>query len=133
MISAMNEKMSLGSMIAELRKEKGLTQLELAEKMNVTDKAVSKWERDLSIPDAASMPRLAEILGITVDDLMNGRKPKKAKSADDILTIILKAIPLAMGVAVTVLSILGSLDSFSGFSMLGIGLFCISLNAFRNK
>ena len=41
-------KKTLGTMIAELRKAKGMTQLELAEKMNITDKAVSKWERDLS-------------------------------------------------------------------------------------
>ena len=54
---------TMGSMIASLRKEKGLTQLELAQMMNVTDKAVSKWERDLSCPDIASLPKLAEILG----------------------------------------------------------------------
>lgn len=56
-------------MIAELRKEKGMTQLELAEKIGVTDKAVSKWERDLSCPDINSLPDLAEILGVTVDEL----------------------------------------------------------------
>ena len=63
-------KKTLGMMIAELRKEKGMTQLELAEKMGVTDKAVSKWERDLSCPDINSLPNLAEILGVTVDELM---------------------------------------------------------------
>ena len=42
---------SIGETIANLRKQKGMTQSELAEKMNVTDKAVSKWERDLSCPD----------------------------------------------------------------------------------
>lgn len=45
------EKQTFGNMVAALRKEKGMTQLELAEKMGVTDKAVSKWERDLSFPD----------------------------------------------------------------------------------
>ena len=62
-------KKTLGMMIAELRKEKGMTQLELAEKMGVTDKAVSKWERDLSCPDINSLPNLAEILGVSVDHL----------------------------------------------------------------
>ena len=57
-------------MIQELRKGKGMTQLELAGKMNVTDKAVSKWERGLSYPDTASLPALAEILGVSVDELM---------------------------------------------------------------
>lgn len=57
-------------MISSLRKEKGMTQLELAEKMRVTDKAVSKWERDLSFPDINSIPKLAEIFEVSVDDLM---------------------------------------------------------------
>ena len=61
---------TLGGRIARLRKEKGMTQLELADRMGVTDKAVSKWERDVSCPDIASMPRLAEVLGATVDELM---------------------------------------------------------------
>ena len=63
-------KQTLGMMISSLRKEKGMTQLELAEKMRVTDKAVSKWERDLSFPDINSIPNLAEIFEVSVDDLM---------------------------------------------------------------
>ena len=55
---------TLGMMIASLRKENGMTQLELAEKMGVTDKAVSKWERDLSCPDVNTIPKLAEVFGI---------------------------------------------------------------------
>ena len=70
----MSEK-SFGTIIATLRKEKGMTQLDLARKMGVTDKAVSKWERDLSFPDVSSLPRLAEELGITVDELLEqGRR-----------------------------------------------------------
>ena len=65
---------TLGGRIARLRKEKGMTQLELADRMGVTDKAVSKWERDVSCPDIASMPRLAEVLGTTVDELMQARR-----------------------------------------------------------
>ena len=61
---------TLGMIISSLRKEKGMTQLELAEKMRVTDKAVSKWERDLSFPDINSIPKLAEIFEVSVDDLM---------------------------------------------------------------
>ena len=51
-------KKTLGMLISETRKQKGMTQLELAEKMGVTDKAVSKWERDLSCPDVSSLPLL---------------------------------------------------------------------------
>ena len=65
---------TLGTRIAELRKQQGMTQLELAEKMGVTDKAVSKWERDLSCPDIHSLPNLAEVLGVGVEDLMQIRK-----------------------------------------------------------
>ena len=64
------EKKTFGSMIAELRREKGMTQAELAAKMGVTDKAVSKWERDLSFPDVNTIPKLAEIFHVTVDELM---------------------------------------------------------------
>ena len=63
---------TLGATVAALRKERGMTQLELANQMGVTDKAVSKWERDLSFPDAASLPKLAETLGVSVDELMQG-------------------------------------------------------------
>ena len=62
---------SIGEMISSLRKGKGMTQNDLAEKMNVTDKAVSKWERNLSCPDVNSIPKLAEILGTTVEELLN--------------------------------------------------------------
>ena len=72
-------KKTLGMMIAELRKEKGMTQLELAEKMGVTDKAVSKWERDLSCPDINSLPNLAEILGVSVDELIQIKREVENK------------------------------------------------------
>ncbi len=120
--------MTLGTVIAAKRKEKGMTQAELAEKMGVTDKAVSKWERDLSYPDVASFPRLARILGVSLDELMEGTDDKKGRNnAEDIIWIAARGIALAMGVAVTVLSILGELDSRSGLGMLGIGLACIAI------
>ena len=71
-------KKTLGTMIAELRKQHGMNQLELAEKMGVTDKAVSKWERDLSCPDINSIPNLAEILGVSVEELMQIKKEAEA-------------------------------------------------------
>ena len=63
---------TMGMVITSLRKAQGMTQAELAEKMQVTDKAVSKWERDLSCPDIQSLPRLAEILEVSVEELMQG-------------------------------------------------------------
>lgn len=128
------KKETLGITIASLRKKNGMTQLELAEKMGVTDKAVSKWERDLSCPDVNTLPKLAELFGVSMDELM---QLKQGSSKDDeaghIVDIVLKAVPLAMGVAAAVLSVLKSIDIYSGFSMLGIGLACLGINALRKK
>lgn len=62
---------TLGTYIRSLRTQNHMTQAQLAEKLNVTDKAVSKWERDLSYPDIALFPKLADILGVNVNDLLN--------------------------------------------------------------
>ena len=126
-------KKTMGSMIAELRKQQGMTQLELAGKMGVTDKAVSKWERDLSCPDINSLPDLAEILGVSVDELMQIKReadtPKK--SSAEIVETVLKALTLAMGVAVAVLSIMDAIDTKSAIIMLCIGLACVGINMMK--
>lgn len=64
---------TLGKRIAQLRKEKNLTQEDLAQKMDVSAQAVSKWENDLTCPDIASLPKLAQILEVTVDELLSGK------------------------------------------------------------
>lgn len=125
------KKTTLGSMIATLRKEQGWTQLELAERMGVTDKAVSKWERDLSCPDVSTIPKLAELFGVSVDELMQVSALNGGPSAEkpDIASLVqtaLKGVALAMGVAVTVLGALGELDASSAISMLGLGLACLA-------
>ena len=105
-------KKTLGTIITELRKQHGMTQLELAEKMGVTDKAVSKWERDLSCPDINSIPQLAEILEVSVEDLMQVKKDHQASPSkiDEIMDIAPKAVAMAMGIAVTVLMILNAIE-----------------------
>ncbi len=67
-----NEKM--GQFISELRKFHQMTQKELAAKLNITDKAVSKWERGLSCPDISLLPSIADIFGVTISELLNGKK-----------------------------------------------------------
>lgn len=126
---------SIGKIISTLRKEKGLTQKELADKLNITDKAVSKWERDIAFPDTATIPKLAEILEVSVEELMNAKAipVSEHKKAEQIINIILKAVPIAMGVAVIVTSLLGELDVKSGFTMLGLGLACIGVYLLNNK
>lgn len=64
----------IGKFIAKCRKEKRLTQAQLAEKLNLTDRAVSKWETGKSMPDSSIMLELCEILGITVNELLSGEK-----------------------------------------------------------
>lgn len=63
-----------GKFIAELRKEKGLTQQELAEKLNVTDKAVSRWETGRGLPDADSMLAISGFFGVTINELLGGKR-----------------------------------------------------------
>ena len=68
------EKKTIGAFIAALRKANGLTQRELAEKLNVSDKAVSRWERDEALPDLSLIPVLAEIFNVTCDELLKGQR-----------------------------------------------------------
>ena len=128
-------KKTLGNMIAELRKQQGMTQLELAEKMGVTDKAVSKWERDLSCPDINSLPNLAQILGVSVEELMQTKKEAQApeSKAAQILALAPKAIALAMGIAVTTLTALNALDTETGILLLGIGLSCVGIHLMQEQ
>lgn len=130
------KKQTLGTMIATLRKENGMTQLELAEKMGVTDKAVSKWERDLSCPDVSSIPKLAEIFSISVDELMQVKEEGKEagqSKISEIVNTVAKSVGFAMGVAVIVLSAMGSLEANTGITMLGVGLTCFGITMIGEK
>ena len=66
--------LKIGKFIAECRKKKGLTQMQLSEKLGITDKAISKWERGIAMPDSSIMLLLCGILGITVNELLSGEK-----------------------------------------------------------
>ena len=130
------QKGTMGMMIASKRKELGMTQMELAEKMGVTDKAVSKWERDLSCPDISSLPKLAEIFGMSVDELMQVRTDTKENTnnkVSEIVNLALKGVALAKGIAVVVLSFIGDVGTNEAVSMLGIGLACLSVAQFSKK
>ena len=63
-----------GNFISSLRKEKGWTQCELADKLDVTDKAISKWERGLGFPDIKTIEPLSEALGVTVLEIMRSER-----------------------------------------------------------
>lgn len=133
------ERKTLGGRIGAMRREKGWTQLELADKMGVTDKAVSKWERDICWPDTASLPKLAALFGLTIDQLIGGTEAlpddwaKKRENRFALLLLVCKAMTLASGVAVVALSALGKLDHQSGFALLGLGLACAGLALLQEK
>ena len=124
---------SIGEMISSLRKEKGMTQNDLAEKMNVTDKAVSKWERNLSCPDVNSIPKLAEILGTTVEELLNAQSKKENGKVAEIINLALIGVGLAMGICIIVTSVLQQIDMNNAITMLGIGISCLAIYLLKNN
>jgi len=66
------DNMKTGRLIAELRKKQGLTQQQLSDKLNLSNKTISKWESGVGSPDITNLPPLAEVLGISVDELLKG-------------------------------------------------------------
>lgn len=67
-------KNTIGQFIAALRKANGLTQQDVADRLNVSNKAVSRWERDECAPDLSVIPALAEMFGVTCDELLKGER-----------------------------------------------------------
>ena len=86
------DNLKFGNFIKELRKEKNITQKQLAEKIGLTDKAISKWERGLSFPDITILNLLAEIFDVDVSEILNGERGKEKISKEDIEKKIEKAV-----------------------------------------
>ena len=84
-----------GTFIAECRKEKGLTQKALGEKLNVTDRAVSKWETGRSFPDVAILEDLCQELGISVSELLAGKKIEAEHYQEETEKILVSSISKA--------------------------------------
>ena len=86
------DQIKIGKFIQEKRKEKKLTQSELAEKLNISDRAVSKWENGNCLPDAGTMPDLCKILNISISDLFSGEKvdmkDKEKKLEENLLEMV---------------------------------------------
>lgn len=72
----------IGRFICSLRKDKGLTQSALAELLNISNRTVSKWETGEGLPDISLLPDLAKVLGVTTDEILEGKKAPAEKSAD---------------------------------------------------
>ena len=78
----MTDRSIIGQRIAELRKEKGWTQAELADKLGVTHQAVSQWERSETLPDILTLPKLAEIFGESINTILGTEEPAAAPTPD---------------------------------------------------
>lgn len=74
---------NMSEVISQLRKSKHMTQKELALQLGITDKAVSKWERGLGYPDIKILPHLAELLGVTTNELLGGKDCDNQKSVTE--------------------------------------------------
>lgn len=111
------EKIKIGEFIIKCRKDKKLTQEQLAEKMDISTNAVSKWERGLNLPDTSNMRKLCSILGITINELLEGKILSKSEQIEllekntlSILTTkkqlenmqILTEILIFMGITITI-------------------------------
>ena len=85
------DQIKIGRFISKKRKEKNITQSELAEKLGISDRAVSKWENGLCMPDAGNIPELCKILDITINDLFSGEvvdmKEKEKKLEENLLEL----------------------------------------------
>ena len=110
--------MELGSLICSRRKERGLTQEQLAEAVGVARQTVSKWETGETVPDAESLGKLASVLGFSVDRAL-GLEPEEDGDGMEWLILGGTVIGLALGLALSA-PLLGVLGAMAG---LGIGFF----------
>lgn len=130
------EEKNLGKIITKLRKEQNMTQLELANKLNITDKAVSKWERGLSYPDITSISKLAKILNVETSYLIdlckkedNHNPYQNKEELNKLIDNILVIIPFALSIAIIVLNILDKKADLTG--LLTISILAISIYNLR--
>lgn len=131
------EKKSIGAFLAALRKASGLTQKQLAEKLCVSDKAVSRWERDECAPDLTLIPVIAEIFGVTADELLRGERKAaespatayEAQKADRQLRRLLQQTGTAfrirsiISIAIALVGLIAALICNNGFLRAQIGFF----------
>lgn len=111
----------MGQFILELRKASQMTQKDLAQRLHITDKAVSKWERGLSCPDITLLPSIAEIFGVTTGELLNGER------SDTVVEIPQESIEIALQYGDTAarrrVNSARTIAAISFSGMLGIGSF----------
>lgn len=100
------DKHATGRLIAELRKQKGYTQKELAEQLQVTDKAVSRWETGKGFPDISLLKPLGDILGVSVSELLSGKRLEEAEQKEQADHMILEALHYAKRMFASAISLI---------------------------
>ena len=125
---------SMGEFISKLREEKGLTEKELGEKLGITEKNISEWEKNVSVPDASAISKLSEFFGVSSEEFATPKTSSDVRSKINyIIDIVLRAIPIAMGAALIVSTIISQIDLKSGFMMLGISVVSIGIYLLKNE
>ncbi len=112
--------MTIGEKLLNLRKEKHLSQEEVAEKLGVTRQTISKWETDMSTPDFDKIYPLCELYGITADELLTGKKREKEEIRDEENTLVDKkkrGTGIALGVLFYFLSVIWIMITIPVFNM----------------
>lgn len=99
------DKNTTGRFIAELRKQKGFTQKELAENLMVTDKAISRWETGKGLPDTSLLKPLGDVLGVSITELLSGKKIEEVDMKERADNIILEALNYSKRMLASVISV----------------------------
>lgn len=116
------EKKSIGQFISALRKANGMTQKQLADELNISDKTVSRWERDEGYPDISLIPVIADIFGVTCDELLCGeRKPKNENAEAEEAALSVKGEKQRRRI------ISGGLTQYKNRSLISIGIMLAGL------
>jgi len=100
------DKNTTGRFIAELRKQKGFTQKELAENLMVTDKAISRWETGKGLPDTSLLKPLGDVLGVSVTELLSGKKIEEVDMKEQADNIILESLNYSKRMLASVISVI---------------------------
>lgn len=131
--SCMNQG-KIGRFIASCRKEQGLTQAILAERLGITDRAISKWETGKCLPDASIMPELCAILNININELFSGERismEQYQKMAEQHLLEMRKAEELTNKKLLSLETVIGYTCSISFFLMIFAASFAVTITAWR--
>lgn len=120
----------IGKFIAEKRKENGLTQLQLAERLGITDRAVSKWENGKTMPDSSIMLELCKILGISVTELLSGEELAMNKYDENVEKTMLELVKQKEAADKRLLKmeiVIGFISGIFLAAMIGIGTYLMTL------